>query len=65
MFERTGYGRTHVCSGVTVRWGAPVEQTQVSSNADMSMSMFERTGYGKTHVCSGVTVRWGAMVEQT
>jgi hypothetical protein len=23
----------HVCSGVSVRWGAAVEQTQVSSNA--------------------------------
>jgi hypothetical protein len=33
VFKRTGYGRTHVCSGVIVRWGVAVEQTQVSSNA--------------------------------
>jgi hypothetical protein len=33
VFEPIGYGRTHVYSGVSVRWGAVVEQTQVSSNA--------------------------------
>jgi hypothetical protein len=32
-FECTGYVRTHACRSVCVRWGAALEQTQVSSNA--------------------------------